>query len=248
MTTIVPGLCSVTFRQLDSDQLIDVAARTGLSAIEWGADVHVPPGDLKRAAHVRDRCTTEGLTCLSYGSYWFAGKSPSDEIDDLLDTAVALGAGTVRVWAPGERSPAVAALARACDRAASRDLTIALEFHPNTLTETADSTIRLLADVDRPNLRTYWQPRPGDTGADAIRELEPVLSALEHLHVFSWNADSSRLPLAAHEETWLCALRMVARRPDDRPLNAYLEFVENDDPAVLARDAATLCAWIEQMA
>ena len=40
-----PGLVSVTFRQLAPEALIDLAARAGLAAIEWGADIHVPPGD-----------------------------------------------------------------------------------------------------------------------------------------------------------------------------------------------------------
>jgi 3-dehydroshikimate dehydratase len=255
MAAIVPGLCSVTFRQLRVDEIVTVAARAGLRAVEWGADVHVPPGDVDLAADVREQCTAVGLACPSYGSYFFAGKSPDDEIDPLLANAGALGASTVRVWAPGdprpqywhESAPVVEALARACDRAAEHGLTIAVEFHPNTLTATARSTRELLADVDRTNLRTYWQPMPGATTLHALTEIDPVLSHLQNLHVFSWNDDSSRLPLVAHEDLWRSVLAKAAEQPDERTLYAYLEFVEGDDPSVLPRDAAVLRSWIDDL-
>jgi 3-dehydroshikimate dehydratase len=256
MTAIAPGLCSVTFRHLPVEAVIDAAAAACLQAVEWGADVHVPPGDLARAEHVRARCADHGLACPSYGSYYFAGTSAADELDPILATAQALGATTVRVWAPGDPrpehwdagAPVIDALAHACDTAAGLDLTIAMEFHPGTLTESARSTREVLAEVDRSNLRTYWQPVPGARHLHALTELDPVLHRLEHLHVFSWEADSSRLPLAAHETLWRRVLAKVAAQHDDRQAYAYLEFVENDSPEALARDAAALRSWLEDVA
>jgi sugar phosphate isomerase/epimerase len=249
--TIVAGLCSVTFRRLDVDEVIAVARDAGLAAIEWGADVHLPSGDLVTAERVRASCDAAGLACPSYGSYWFAGRSGTPELGQVLDTASALGATTIRVWAPGDPTTerwedgrdVVDALRTACERAAERDLTIALEFHPNTLTETASSTTRLLAAVDRRNLRTYWQPRPGLVGQAAIDELEAVLDSLAHLHVFSWDTDSNRLLLSAHEALWRDALRAVADKTDGSRC-AYLEFVANDDPVRLRVDAASLRSWL----
>jgi sugar phosphate isomerase/epimerase len=255
MTKLVPGLCSVTFRQLGVDEVIDVASRAELQAIEWGADVHVRPGDPAYAARVREQCAEVGLACPSYGTYFFAGKSPDTELAPLLDNADALGATTVRAWAPGdprpqywhESVPVVEALRRACDRAAEHDLAVAVEFHPDTLTATARSTRELLSDVDRPNFRTYWQPVPGATSLHALTEIDPVLSHLQNLHVFSWNDDRSRLPLVAHEALWRAVLAKVAAQPDDGTACAYLEFVESDDPAVLARDGAALRSWIDAL-
>jgi sugar phosphate isomerase/epimerase len=153
MTAIAPGLCSVTFRHLRAEDVIDLAAAAQLQAIEWGADIHVPPGNTARAKLVRDQCADRGLACASYGSYYFAGKSPVDELAPTLTTARALGATTVRVWAPGDPRPenwdasasVTDALAHACDAAAELGLTIAMEFHPGTLTETARSTREVLA-------------------------------------------------------------------------------------------------------
>jgi 3-dehydroshikimate dehydratase len=256
MTSIAPGLCSVTFRHLPVHDVIDLAAAAQLAAIEWGADVHVPPGNGTLAEEVRDQCVDRGLACPSYGSYYFAGKSAVDELAPTLETACSLGATTVRVWAPGDPSPehwdasapVIDALAHACDAAAELGLTLALEFHPGTLTETARSTREVLADVDRPNLRTYWQPVPGATHLHALTELDPVLRHLAHLHVFSWETDSSRLPLAAHESLWRRVLAKVADQHDDRPACAYLEFVAGDTPEAMMRDAATLRGWLEELA
>ena len=39
-----PGLVSVTFRALPADEVLRLMLRSGLGCIEWGGDVHVPPG------------------------------------------------------------------------------------------------------------------------------------------------------------------------------------------------------------
>lgn len=46
------GLCSVSFRALSPEQIVQLAQSAGLSCIEWGADVHVPPGDFQNAERI----------------------------------------------------------------------------------------------------------------------------------------------------------------------------------------------------
>jgi len=38
-----PGLCSVTLRGSSPQEVVDARLAAGLSGVEWGADVHVPP-------------------------------------------------------------------------------------------------------------------------------------------------------------------------------------------------------------
>ena len=66
---IRPGLCSVTLRALEPSAVVELAAAAGLEAIEWGGDVHVPPGDVDRAGQVRTLTEGAGLAVASYGSY-----------------------------------------------------------------------------------------------------------------------------------------------------------------------------------
>jgi sugar phosphate isomerase/epimerase len=253
MSGLRSGVCSVTFRHRPADDVIDLARQAGVAAIEWGADVHAPPGDLGEASRLRERCASFDIACPSYGSYVAVSQTSPDELDLVVSTAVALGASTVRVWTPygvpPGADPAVvesitAATRDACDRLATSDLTLALEFHPDTLTETSESALSLISKVDRPNLRTYWQPRWGAEPDAAMSELRAVLPVLCHLHVFSWKADGRRLPLEAHAELW----RRVLAAVDDAPPAerfAYLEFVADDDPTAFARDADTLHSWLE---
>ena len=42
------GLVSVTFRDKTPAEIVSEVKKAGLDAIEWGGDVHVPHGDVKR--------------------------------------------------------------------------------------------------------------------------------------------------------------------------------------------------------
>ncbi|MEZ5865023.1 MAG: hypothetical protein R3D25_13515 [Geminicoccaceae bacterium] len=96
----LPGLCSVTFRSIDAEQVIALAVEAGARGIEWCSTVHVPPGHLATAMRIAAQCRDAGLDLPSYGTYVRAGAD--DEQQDMgaaLDTAAALGAPNVRVWA-----------------------------------------------------------------------------------------------------------------------------------------------------
>jgi 3-dehydroshikimate dehydratase len=245
------GLCSVTFRGLDPDDVLAAAVAAGVEAIEWGADVHVPPGDLAVAAEVAKRSADAGIAVASYGSYLAAGKSSAERIGPVLDSASALGAPNVRVWCPFGAPPgsddglfaaAARGLAAWSTEAEGRGLTLSLEFHVDTFTETAESTARLLDAAGRPAaLFTYWQPVEGRSPGE---ELSGVAADVSHVHVFHWTDGGRRHPLADGAEVWPPLLRtpLGGRFPHERC--AFLEFVLDDDPAQLVADAATLRGWL----
>jgi len=80
------GLCSITFRKHSVDEVIDFAKSAELDGIEWGGDVHVPPGDLELARSVREKTEAAGLTIPSYGSYYRCNDD-TEPFSDVLDTA-----------------------------------------------------------------------------------------------------------------------------------------------------------------
>ena len=96
------GLVSVTFRQLPCEEIIRLCRENGLSYIEWGGDIHVPAGDTEKAAEVAGLCRAAGVTPLGYGSYYNASDDFA-RFQPVLDTARALGAGYVRIWAGKSR-------------------------------------------------------------------------------------------------------------------------------------------------
>ena len=74
--SISPGLCSITFRSLATDEVLTLAVRAGVEGIEWGADGHVPPGGGAAVEALRARCRDAGVEIVSYGSY--LGFAPAD--------------------------------------------------------------------------------------------------------------------------------------------------------------------------
>ncbi|MGH3712724.1 MAG: sugar phosphate isomerase/epimerase family protein [Micromonosporaceae bacterium] len=235
----------MTYRSLPWDEVLRRAADAGLRTIEWGADVHAPSGDASRLAEVRDATAGYGLRVAAYGSYFRAGPHGAEEFAPVLAGAVALGAPRIRIWAGTLGSAladpdAVAAVVRrsreAAERAADQGVELGFEFHRNTLTDTVDSTLRLLDAVDQPNVSTYWQPPVGAPDDEAVANLEAVRDRVCALHVFSWWPETERLRLAERRELW----RRVFAVAGDASWDALLEFVPDDDPELLDGEAATL--------
>lgn len=245
------GLCSVTLRALPAARVVDVAVAAGLTAVEWGADVHAPAADPAAVAEVRRRTEAAGLAVASYGSYLrLAGDE--ERHPAVVAAAVALGAPRIRVWAgelgsadaaPADRAAVVRGARSLAARAADAGITVGFEFHGGTLTDTAESALRLLEEVGRPGVGTYWQPPqgvPDDRALAGLTLLEPYVVAV---HAFSWWPRDQRLPLSARAGLWTRAVALLARRP--APADVMLEFVENDDPAAVIRDARTLRGCID---
>ena len=149
MNQMKTGLTSVTFRQKSVEEIIALAAKAGLSGIEWGGDVHVPPGDPAAAAETARKTREAGLCVLSYGSYYRGMEGE--------DFGPVLGAPVIRVWA-GQKTyeessfAEFAALARrfraAAEMAAAEGIRVAFEYHRGTATQTARGTLALLRAAD----------------------------------------------------------------------------------------------------
>lgn len=256
--SVLPGLVSITFRQLGVDEILALLRRTELPAVEWGGDVHVPAGDVAAARRTAAATADHGVRVVAYGSYYRAGDHDPGYFDAVLRSAVALGAPRIRIWAgpagsadvTGERRARVVDdVRRITELAAGEGVEIAVEHHPGTLTDTLDSALGLYADVGHSGLRPYWQPRLGVGPAEAVREVEALLPGLVTVHVFSWTADGVRLALGDGAPLWQPVLDTVrgasdAGGPGDTERYALLEFVQDDDPEALVRDAVTLRSWL----
>jgi sugar phosphate isomerase/epimerase len=250
-TAFTPGLVSITFRQLSPAEIVSLARKAQLQEIEWGGDIHVPHGDIARARQVGAMTCDAGLSVAAYGSYYAAGaSSPQVAFEQVLETAVALGAPLIRVWAGREGSAAADAAARQrvvadtawiCDLAAEAGVTIAFEYHGGTLTDTPASARALLTAVNRPNLRSLWQPLGDADPAGRALVIEEILPWLSNIHVFYWPS-ARRAPLSEGAGQWQAALTAAAR--GNRPTGLLLEFVADDSPEQFLSDAATLRRWL----
>ncbi|HTJ78309.1 MAG TPA: TIM barrel protein [Rariglobus sp.] len=253
---IRPGLVSVTFRKLAPAEIVALVKQAGLKGIEWTGDVHVPPGDLGRAREVREITQENGLSVVSYGSYYRVGQSESAGLpfERVLETAVELGAPSIRVW-PGSagsettseegRWKIIHELRRIADLASRALVGVSLEFHGGTLTDTNESASKLMVEVDHSNILLNWQPHNGEETAECVRGLGEVLPRVGNVHVFHWwPTAEERQPLAEGVKRWAKFWPLLRQAPGDR--FALLKFVKCDEPAAFLSDAATLLQWLEK--
>lgn len=240
---------------MTTDVVVDLAARNGIKAIEWGGDVHVPPGDLDNARAIGAMTRAAGLTVSSYGSYIFAPDFAPEGLSAVLETAKALGTDHIRIW-PGsrkrpsvdynaeERRAATHSLKEIAVRAEDYGMTIGLEYHPNSLTDSLQSSRLMLQELPAPNMFFYWQPAPGLPIEQALEEISALGNRICHLHVFAWEQDSSRLALRDRTEYWRTCLNALPQSEWGKQDFAMLEFVRDDSVQQFSADADTLMSLL----
>ncbi|HSI86570.1 MAG: sugar phosphate isomerase/epimerase family protein [Candidatus Methylacidiphilales bacterium] len=254
---LLPGLVSITFRQLTPREVVELVVKAGTPAVEWGGDVHVPHGDLVRAREVKVLCDTEGVDIPAYGSYFRLGQSEKLGLpfSQVLDSAELLGAPVIRVWAGvkgsadttlDERAEIVEDAMRIADMAQARGIKVSYEYHGGTLTDTAESAAELLAQTGHPAIQTLWQPAVGLPVEQAEHELAAVLPRLSHVHVFHWFPRAERQPLADGRDRWIRYLTMASRHKEIVP--CLIEFVQNAEPKQFLADAEVLKEMIAEVA
>lgn len=247
------GLTSVTFRKLKAEEIIRLASEAGLDGIEWGSDVHVPEGDAETAGRIGKKTGESGLRVLSYGSYYrlCAREDPAAAFSPFLKSAAALGAPNIRIWAgslPPDGAPdsyyakAAGELRVICGMAAAEGIRVSAEYHRGTLTQDAESAVRLIRLAGCENFGTYWQPNPDISPERNRAEILRVRPYLTNIHVFHWQGDERR-PLSEGREEWLEYLR--AADADPEKTSCILEFVRDDSPEAFLEDAKTLKEWVK---
>ena len=247
---IVPGVASVTFRDKTPQEVIQLAAKAGLGGIEWGGDIHVPVGHLEQAASICRLTKDAGLTVSGYGSYYVMGKSGEEgmRFGDVLDTARALHAPVIRIWAgekssrestPAYRKRALDETKERADEAGRYGIRLAFEFHDDTLNDGYEACCELLTELAHPQVSTLWQPLHGAGPAINGAGIDLIRSWIVGVHIFHWWPKAEmRLPLVEGEEDWRRYMDRLSGIPGN--ISGNLEFVKDDSPDQFLRDAATL--------
>jgi len=245
------GLCSVTFRNLSVEEIIEAAKNTDIQGIEWGGDIHVPPGDLEHAAYAANITRQAEIDIISYGSYYRLGvKEQPFSFEAILDTAEKLTAPAIRVWAGNIGSSeaterqwekVIEDAKRIADLAEKQGIHINLEYHGRTLTDTADSAIRLMKKINHSNVSLYWQPSPFETVNKNMKSIDTVRQWLSHVHVFHWQLVENNVivyPFSAGISDWEKYLQQLEKQQGMRYL--MMEFVKEDSIEQLKNDVKVL--------
>ena len=240
---IKPGVCSVTFRNKSPKEIIELTARAGLCAIEWGSDVHVREGDVENAKEIRKMTEAAGLLVSSYGSYFRLGSKR--DFTPFLESAAALGTDEIRIWAGAYPSAyyrfdarcAIVQEAKEISRkAAEYGITVSTECHANTLTDTPESLLLFMHEVNESNFRTYWQELFHIPQNEQMRFLHAAYASgkLTNIHVQHLNYN-----------IWLERLSLF--KNDISPRFALLEFVKNGSVESFLEDAHLLTELLKQV-
>ena len=241
----ITGLVSVSFRSLEYKEIIKITKDSGLSAIEWGGDVHTPAGDENIAKEIKEETEMFGLSVAEYGSYYRLGECDRAKKAGIIASARALGCKKVRVWASvknraahteEEYAAVINDTRELCDDAP--DLIFCLECHNNTLTEDFHDAVEFLSAVGCSNLKTFWQPNQYRDHEYNLSALKALLPYILSVHVFAWEEDQ-KLPLASHRHLWSDYVDIL-KCSDEESIHLMLEFMYDNSPSTLKSEAETL--------
>jgi len=246
---IIPGLVSATFKSLSTDDVLSVMDKAGLKVIEWSENHHIVAGNLAMAREIAEKTADKGIDIAGYGSYFRLGKDM--DIRTSLDTAAAMECSQMRIWAgsvascslgPDERNALADELARVAGIAASYRIILNLEWHKDTLTDTNESGLGILRQVDDPWVRTLWQPTQALSFDERVQGLGMILPYLSYFHVYYWDS-TGRRPLREGLDHWK---RYFSLPDSGNVYPALLEFVMNDSVEQFLEDAEALRGLIRQ--
>lgn len=194
------GMCTIAFRDWDLEAALDLAQKAGFDGVEiWGKEPHMSDAfDKARVERTKAMLDERGLLPIVFGSYlgdlqagW---EGELERANDALRIARELGTDLVRVWAGAEASGAmsgaqrkecVAFLRAFAKRAEEEGITLAIERHANTLSDTLPSLMRLIEEVGSGSLRVNYQMM-SLRNEDILEEIRQLGSLIVNVHAHNF--------------------------------------------------------------
>ena len=189
MGSLKIGVASVTFRNKNVSQVVEIAKNAGVEFIEWGGDIHVRT--LEDAKLAKNICDENNIKISSYGSYYRTGCSDKGEWEEVCRIANEMGASSVRIWlgnkdsedfTESEYEKLSEEMKFLCSKAKEYNLLVCPECHDNTFNNNTDAILKLKNDLNFDNLKTYFQSRYLRFGYD-IDRIEKTFDFIENFHV-----------------------------------------------------------------
>ena len=236
------GLVSVSFRSQTPEEILKAMQGAGLSAIEWGSDVHVPPEQADEIAKLQSRY---GIKCSSYGTYFRIGVTPMAELESYIRAAKILGTDILRLWCgnkngeeytQAEKTALFALCKTAAEIAENNGVVLCMECHGGTYTNAKETAYELMQAIESPHFKMYWQPNQFKTEEENVAYAKLLSPYVMHLHVFNWKGNE-KYPLCTATELWK---KYLACFDADKTL--LLEFMPDGKLETLPEEAKALRA------
>lgn len=237
------GLVSVSFRQLDPNEIIKLCKTNGLAFVEWGSDVHAPCDNAERIDEIVALQEENGITCSSYGTYFRLGVHDTDELYAYIKTVKRLGTSILRLWcgeknfedmSSDERAFIISESKKAAKIAEDEGVTLCMECHNKTFTNCLCGALELMDAVDSPAFRMYWQPNQYKSEEINLEYAQKIAKYTKVIHVFNWEG-KGKYPLSEAVEIWKKYLSFF-----DGSQMLLLEFMPDGKPETLGAEAKAL--------
>lgn len=242
------GLVSVSFRRNSPREILEAMKQASLTHIEWGSDVHAPFGNKERLWELVALQKEFGVECSSYGTYFYIGETPAEELRDYIAAAKTLGTNILRLWCgkksgdemTGEEREAFLAECRlAASIAEQEGVILCMECHRKSFTEHLDDALLLMKEINSEHFRMYWQPFQWQSVQENLVYAEAIAPFTHHIHVFQWKGEQ-KFSLNEGIEEWQGYLQKLGA-----PHTLLLEFMPDGLISTLSAEAEALRRIIE---
>ena len=231
------GLCSVSFRGHDPEEIVSEAKKSGLECIEWGSDVHAPCKDTKKLNSIAQLQNESGIYCSSYGTYFYIMRDKPEELKDYINAAKILGTNILRLWCgekgsaqftENEKEELFSHCKKLAEIAKNEGVVLCMECHAGTYCDTLQTSTELIERVNSPHFKMYWQPYVKLSDSENVECAKLLSSHTVNLHM-------TPRPLSEGKTVWEQYLKEF-----DGEKTLLLEFMPDGKLTSLATEAKTL--------
>ncbi len=205
-------------------ELLPALGAAGFNALEiW--QYHASSLDARGISHLAADLRAQSLQAVGLGAYPFLhlegpeGDEATTRLGRLVAYAASLGATTFKIFAgrvPSTQADhaiwarSVLQLRGLAQQLAERHMTLTLETHGNTLCDTKESTLRLLADVgELDTIGICFQPYTDQDTDAAIAFYETLAPHVRHVHLQNRSAAVAGACCLLGEGDWLDYRRLL---------------------------------------
>ena len=250
------GLCTIAFQDKPLEEVIDIAADHGFDGIElWGKPPHLPADyDENYAKNVKDMAQRKGLEISAFGSYIDPLMHLHQKhFEEAFKIAHDLGTDVVRIWSGGGSSRSIAPsdkrlihfrLVSITQWANFRNIRLGLEMHNNHLTDSVESILEIIEDVNLPALKTYYQPLARSDADEPHAAAEKLAAHIVNVHAQNFDEKGKACPIADGVVDYTRIVEILGKAGYDGYLE--VEFVHGDNKLeALQRDRDYLASLID---
>jgi 3-dehydroshikimate dehydratase len=250
------GLCSGAFLALETKEIVAAAQKAGLDAIEWAADAHIRPGDLRTAEETMMATLRAGMTIASYASLYRAGSEDEDlkRFEALLDTAFYLYAPNLRIFAPprasalkGTPDGLAGELRRLGDKAAARGITLCLSLGRHSCLDDYPPALALAAEAAHPFVKLAWEDLPDSSRERASAALEKAGGNIALVIARCVDREGRALGIKAGDADWKRRISAFKRSERDPKMGSFALVASAPDVESLVSEVSALRGIVKEV-